>query len=116
MGKFYNKHYITVSDGRIIRGFSDAFKQSKDGDICINEQGGCLFRFFPGGEENPPLIDHNGIPLYKYVDGTVTARSTDEIEADRAALPVIEPLVPIDQRVVVIEDAITVLMFGGDAI
>lgn len=81
------KHYIRLdSTGRIVKGFSDAFEQPQDRDICINDDGGYQFRFFPNSTENPPLMDYDGIPLYKYVDGTVMLRSAGEIEADRAAI------------------------------
>lgn len=85
---FYNKHYITVDErNRIINGFSDAFRQPSETDICINEKGGYQFRLFPGGEENPALYDmEDRIPLYKW-DGAVVERTAEEIEADRAALP-----------------------------
>lgn len=80
------KHYIRPdSTGRITKGFSSAFEQPQDGDICLNEDGGYQFRLTPDGPENPPLMDMDGIPLYKYEGGSVAARSTDEIEGDRAA-------------------------------
>jgi len=67
MDEFYNKHYIrTDENDNIVKGFSDAFEQSQDGDICINEQGGYQFRLVPGGEENPPLFDDEGNPLYRW--------------------------------------------------
>lgn len=89
---FYNKHYITADEqGRIVHGFSDAFRQPQEADICINEQGGYQFRLFPGGEENPALFDWDGrIPLYVYEDGAVRARTQEELQADREALPVPE--------------------------
>lgn len=35
------KHYIRLdSVGRVIKGFSDAFEQPEETDICINEDGG----------------------------------------------------------------------------
>lgn len=88
---FYNKHYITVDEqSHIVNGFSDAFYQPSDTDICVNEQGGYQFRLF--GEENPSLFDWDGmIPLYAYVDGEVVKRTEEEIEADRATIPVSEP-------------------------
>lgn len=83
----HNKHYITVDEqGCIVNGFSDAFCKPFDTDICINEQGGYQFRLFPDGEENPVLFEEHGVPLYKY-DGAVAERSTEEIEAEIAALP-----------------------------
>lgn len=65
---FYNKHYITVDEqNRIVNGFSDAFRQPTETDICINDQGGYQFRLFPGGEENPPLYEfEHMVPLYKW--------------------------------------------------
>lgn len=88
MNEFYNKHYITVDEqNRIVNGFSDAFHQPTDTDICINERGGYQFRLFPGGEENPFLHDRNdGIPLYKYENGEVVKRTAEEIEEDRLTL------------------------------
>lgn len=107
------KHYIRLdSTNRIVKGYSDAFEQPQEGDICINEDGSYQFRLEPDSQENPPLTDYDGIPQYKYADGAVVARGIVEIEADRVALPVVEQPVPIDQRIVAVEDAITSLMFG----
>ena len=51
-------HYITVdAQGCITSGFSDAFREPSETDICINERGGYQFRLFPTGEENPLLFD-----------------------------------------------------------
>ncbi len=84
----YNKHYITVDErGRITDGFSDAFRTPTDSDICINEQGSYQFRLFPGGEENPRLVEEHGVPLYRY-DGAAAERKAEEIAADIAELPV----------------------------
>ena len=87
--EFYNKHYITVDErGRIVDGFSDAFRNPSDTDICINEKGGYQFRLFPNGEENPALFaDPYMIPMYKWENEAVTARTAEEIEADIAAIP-----------------------------
>ena len=97
MEEFYNKHYITVDErSRIVYGFSDAFRQPSDTDICINEQGGYQFRVFPGGEENPALLaDPYMIPMYKW-DGEVIKRTAEEIEADIADLPKPTPSDPDD--------------------
>jgi hypothetical protein len=86
--EFYNRHYIAVDErGRITDGFSDAFRQPSETDICINKQGGYQFRLFPGGEENPALYYWDGIPMYKWDGTAVLHRDAEEIEADRAALP-----------------------------
>ena len=99
--EFYNKHYIRCrEDGCIVDGFSDAFREPTDTDICINEQGGYQFRLrvnigFVGeyaefemvalSEENPALFDWDGmIPLYRWGDGVAIKRTEEEIEAERA--------------------------------
>lgn len=80
-------HYIRLdSMGRVIKGFSDAFEQPQDGDICVNEDGGYQFRLTPGGPENQTLVDYDNIPLYKYESGVVVARTAGEIDEDRAAI------------------------------
>jgi hypothetical protein len=81
---YYNKHYISVDNrSRIVNGFSDAFREPSDTDICINEQGGYQFRLFPGGEENPALFaDPYMIPMYKYEGNKVAKRTEEEIAAD----------------------------------
>lgn len=104
MYEFYNKHYITIDEQhRIMDGFSDAFRQPTDADICINEQGGYQFRMQYSyvdsftketvsklSEENPFLFDRGGIPLYRW-DGEVIKRTEEEIEADKIiiSLPIL---------------------------
>lgn len=93
MEEYYNKHYIRLDDaGRITHGFSNAFQQPQEGDICINEQGGYQFRLAPGGEENPTIRDMYGVPLYRYDESLATddelwrgivRRPDEEVEADR---------------------------------
>jgi hypothetical protein len=80
MEEFYNKHYIRIDAiNCIIKGFSDAFEQPGEGDICINQQGCRHFELL--GQINPPLTNMSGIHLYKYTDGAVT----ETTEAERAA-------------------------------
>ena len=86
----YNKHYITVNErNEVVNGFSDAFRQPTDGDICINEQGGYQFRLIIDGkptEANPPLFDFPFmIPLYKWNGSEVVHRTDEELDADREA-------------------------------
>ena len=90
----YNRHYIAVDgQGRIAEGWSDGPHPGRDtGEaICINPQGSYQFRLEPGGEENPPLWDMDGIPLYKWDGAQILPRTQAELEADRAALPVPPP-------------------------
>lgn len=98
----YSRHYITTRPDRaIIDAWSDGPHPEKDttNAICINEQGGyqlqlmVTFAEFKGEpyhmrtEENPPIYTDDGIPLYKYVDGEVFARTEDEIEDERSEIP-----------------------------
>lgn len=82
------KHYIRTNDqNHIIDGFSDAFRQPTETDICINEQGGYQFRLVINGElteENPPIFEGFGIPLYEW-NGEVVRRAEKDLEADRLA-------------------------------
>lgn len=89
----YNKHYITVDErGRIVDGWSDGPhpERGPSGAVCINKQGGYQFRLAPAGEENPVLHSEDMVPLYKYKGGQIIPRTAEEIEADRAVLPVPE--------------------------
>jgi hypothetical protein len=93
----YHRHYIAVDEqSRISDGWSDGiFPHRETSDaICINEQGGYPFRLTPDGEENPALCSREGIPLYKYEDGSISRRTPEEIESDRAA----HTLFPAEQR------------------
>lgn len=90
MDDFYNKHFITVDgQSRVTDAWSDGPNPDRDTAlaICINEQGGYQFRLFPGGEENPPLYDMDGIPLYRWDGSRAIRRTAEEIEADRASIP-----------------------------
>lgn len=94
MEEQYNKHYVTVDDqGRVTDGWSDGPFPGKDatGAVCITQQGGYQFRLTSAGEENPALYTREGIPLYKLADGQVTARTAEELAADRAAMPAPAP-------------------------
>lgn len=86
----YNKHYIRTDDtGCIIDGWSDGplWDKPTDGAICINDKGGYQFRFWPGGVENPTLMEDHGVPLYRWDGEQVVPRTAEEIAADIAALP-----------------------------
>lgn len=82
---YRNRHYITIDTrGCITDGWSDGPNPGGDTTkaICINENGLYQFRLFPSGEENPPLTNEEGIPLYKWVEGQVVPRTEEEIAAD----------------------------------
>jgi len=103
--EFYNKHYILLDgENRIIDGWSNGPLAGKDTEdaICINEQGGYQFRLFPDGEENPALIDSDGVHLWKY-DDKVLATTEEEREAERASFPVIPPQPSADEKIAYLE-------------
>lgn len=86
----YSRHYITArADGAITDAWSDGPHRSKDteGAVCINERGGYQFRLCPDGEENPPIFDMDGIPLYRWDGSRIIPRTEEEIETERAAIP-----------------------------
>ena len=88
------RHYIAIdAQGRITSGWSDGPQRDRDttGAVCINEAGGYQFRLHPGGEENPPLYTEDGIPLYRWEGEQIVRRSEEEVQADRAAIPVPAP-------------------------
>lgn len=82
MFDFYNKHYIRVENGLVIKGFSNAFETPLDTDICINEKGGRHFEI--DGEINPPMFDENFCHLYRY-DGELRKATEDELKEEREA-------------------------------
>lgn len=91
---YYNKHYIRTDDrGVIIHGFSDAFEQPIETDICINEYGGRQFRLIPDGTENPPLRDMHGVALYKWYCRIIVERTEEERHVDIASHIPLQPTV-----------------------
>ena len=64
---FYNKHYIRVENGIVIKGFSDAFEKPLETDICINERGGRQFKI--NNVVNPPMRNMNHTHIYRYDTG-----------------------------------------------
>jgi len=70
------KHYIRVNENKhIVRGFSTAFEQPLETDICINEEGGRHFELL--GEINPTLKDGNRIFKYRF-DNIPILRTAEE--------------------------------------
>ena len=94
MNEYYNKHFITTdAEGRVTDGWSEGPNPGRDisGAVLLTDQGGYQFRLTPGGEENPPLYTEDGIPLYRWDGERVVRRSEEEVQADRAAIPVPAP-------------------------
>lgn len=105
----YNKHYIRLdSNNYIIEGFSDAFEQPQENDICINVKGGRHFEL--NGEFNPGL--HSAIaPRYKYVDGNIVELTEAEIKSYRDNLP--NPPVSTEEKISLMQQALDEIILGG---
>ena len=105
------RHYIRTDDrGQIVYGFSNAFRQPEEGDICIDEHGSYQFRLYENGEENPCLHDEYGIPLYQYINGEVTKRTEEELEAERAKMEAIPKPPTAEERLVALENTVMKLL------
>lgn len=91
METLFFKHFVTVDKAtwNILDGWSDGVSPGKvltENDICIREDGGYQFRLYPDGEENPPLTDADGIPLYQWSGRGIVSRETAQISEERAAV------------------------------
>ena len=62
-----NKHYVTIENGFIVDGFSDAFRQPEGTDTLISENVGRQFIF--NNITNPQLKDDDGFAKFK-ADGS----------------------------------------------
>lgn len=80
----HNKHWALLNEaGSIIDAWSDGPNPERDTTdaICINEQGG--YHLTINGIEGPLLYTNDDIPLYKWDEEQVVARTAEEIDADR---------------------------------
>lgn len=85
-----SKVYVLLDGDKIIRcegGYTMSNIQDIDAWTYIDEGSGdrynlCQIHYFDGG-----LYTDDGITRYKLEDGHAVARTDEEIEADRAALP-----------------------------
>lgn len=85
-----SKYYIRLDENNnTVKGFSDDFEKPMDTDICIKENGGRQFEL--NGVINPPLINSQGIYLFKYINNEVIAKTNDEIQQEINNLPTPEP-------------------------
>ena len=87
----YHVYVQTDEQGRIIAINSSAFVPAEWGTE-IDSGSGDRFHHAQGNYFPQPIYTRDGIPRYKLVDGAAQERTEEEIEADRAAIPV--PVVP----------------------
>lgn len=117
---YNNKHYIRLdANSCIIIGFSDAFEQPTDTDICINQEGGRHFEL--SGKINPPLTNMEGQYLYTYDNGSIREMTEDE---RNTYCPIPDPQpselellkaenTSLKDRVVLMENAFNEVLLGG---
>lgn len=88
MEQFTNKVYASLtSAGNILAINSDSFLADTTGWTLIDEGAGDRYHHAQGNYLPSGLYTSDGIPRYKW-DGTqVVERTSDEIAADRAAIP-----------------------------
>ena len=89
-----SKHYIRIDERNCITaGWSDGPHPEVDTSsaILLREDGGYQFRLFEGGEESPPLMTAEGVPLYVWTGKDVVSRMQEDVDADIAALPLPPP-------------------------
>lgn len=79
----FNKHYIRVENEKVIKGFSDAFENPLETDVCIREKGGRHFEI--DGVINPPLYDENMCHIYRY-DTELRKATLEELESERKSI------------------------------
>ena len=114
------KHYITVDEeNRIIDGFSDFYRQPKEGDILLRSDGGQEFELF-GKDPNRQLwLLTQGVKVffYAYENGQPRYRSEEEFNADLPPLPHIPS---VEERLETAEynietlDRVLIIMMGGE--
>lgn len=74
------RHYIRTNEQAVvIHGFSNAFEEPQEGDICINDVADRHFRL--------PLYTDSSQHRYKFQGGQLIERSEDELQAELDADP-----------------------------
>ena len=81
------KVYIQTKDGIVTAINSDAFLPDTEGWTEIDQGDGDAFHHAQGNYLPKPLMTMQGIYQYKLVDGVVTERTAEEIQADIAKIP-----------------------------
>ena len=83
--------YIRVDDAdRVVAVNSSAFLQDTDGWVQIDSGHGDRYHHAQGNYFDKPLCDERGIFRYKLVNGVVTERTKEEMDADYAP-PEVKP-------------------------
>ena len=113
MDVFVEKYLVFVKadeDGRIVEINSSAFLKNTDGWTLIDSGYGDKYHHAQNNYLESPLMNERDVWLYKLVDGVVTKRTQDEIDADPVAPS--EPKQTVEQRCEALEAAFDALMGG----
>ncbi len=98
------KHYIRISENKhIIHGFSEAFEQPLETDICITEKGGRHFELL--GKANPCLKDENGIFRFKF-EITPMLRTEEEKQPELDTINALPKPKSIEERLDILDEAL----------
>ena len=119
----YIVYIRTDSSNRVLEINSSAFLADTIGWTQIDEGWGDRYHHAQGNYLDGPLYDDNGIPRYKLDRGRVVERTEEEIAADLAAMPALEPEPgptgpTVEQRVSELEEALDMILEGvtGDEV
>lgn len=106
---FTTKHYIRLNGTSIIKGFSDAFESPLETDICINQNGDR--QFILNEVVNPPIVNMEGLHIYKYINGSVLLRTSEELQAEKQNIVVPKTeLELIKEELTAVQDVLMALM------
>lgn len=108
-------YVLTDAQGRITRLEGEYTLPSDLTDWTLIDEGyGDAFNLAQTHYLSKPLYTEHGVMRYKLVDGKVVERTTEEIEADKAALPKPEPTAEDDTNAMMVdhEYRLTLLELG----
>jgi hypothetical protein len=111
MEQLYNKHYIRLdANNCITKGFTDAFENPIETDICISEEGGRHFEL--NGVTNPPLTDMQGVHFYKYINENVVETTEAERQAEFDTFTIVDEADPVAEYMIDLDYRLSLLELG----
>lgn len=103
--------YIKIdSESRVTAVNSEIFISDFSGWVEIDSGDGDRFVHAQGNYLPKPLIDENGVYRYKFENGIISERSTDEMAAD---MPVPEPMPPSNAELAAAIAELAEVICGG---
>ena len=110
-----SKVYVKTDDRNRVVAIEGGYTTPDDltGWVQIDEGSGDRYNLCQSHYLSKSIYTEEGILRYKLEDGKVVERSTDEIDADRAALP--KPTPSDSERLAALEAAMLTMMMTGGA-